>query len=869
MNSSKPTASRPTGRQVFGLGPSLRFTRPKRKVSIFYTMRARLVAAFLLVALIPMAILTYVNIRATRTALQEAANRALSSSARQTATSIDDFLRSRLYSLDEKAQSITLIDYLKLDPSSRSDSLQEIKIRSELNLAFQEELLLTKYTQGYMVFDKDGTILVDTSEFLVQNRTPFAGLDKVQPTAFRTMMNTGWSYISPVFSDPDKGGSRLYLVSSVTDENQQTIGVLVSFYNFELLQDFIARSINLAGEQSYPVLIDDAGIILANGDQVQTRRRLILPLETEEVQKLIDVGRLPDIITNQLIIDTPQMAAGLGFGPGEPGSVSFSTPSLESGNIVHAASTASLATTAWQVVYLQPQSVFLQPVNEQLRNSLLLALGIAVVTALIAFLTSRRMTGPISNLTQMAERVTAGDLWAQAPIGVDEIGQLASAFNNMTTELRHTLEGLEVRVAERTSELAKASEQMKYRANQLQTVAEVARAIASEQELDKLLKSVAGLISERFGFYHVGIFLVDTANEYAVLRAANSEGGQRMLERDHKLGVGQVGIVGYVTGRGEPRIALDVGSDAVYFDNPDLPYTRSEMALPLKVGNRVTGALDVQSMEQSAFSQDDVDLLSTLADQVAIAIENVRLFTETRTALSEMQSMHRQYLEKEWQEETQQSQRAGYELHGGRLTVVSPQSVSGKWVDVPASNPVILENAASKSLVTPITIRGQVVGMLDLAESDAPWTKDDISLVQAVADQIGVALENARLLEETQRRAEREHTVTEITARLRASNDPQVILQTAAQELRRVLRANSAHVIIPSKAQPEAKSNGDNPNPETPEEPVISGEISLDSEPAAPLEPADSLPEQPSVPEAEPSAEPEAEPDTLQTSVAE
>ena len=113
---------------------------------------------------------------------------------------------------------------------------------------------------------------------------------------------------------------------------------------------------------------------------------------------------------------------------------------------------------------------------------------------------------------------------------------------------------------------------------------------------------------------------MDTFGEYAILQAANSVGGQRMLERQHKLKVGQVGIVGYVTGQGKPRIALDVGADAVYFDNPDLPDTRSEMAVPLTIGEKVIGALDVQSEKQSAFNDEDIAVLTTMADQVAIAI---------------------------------------------------------------------------------------------------------------------------------------------------------------------------------------------------------------------------------------------------------
>jgi GAF domain-containing protein/HAMP domain-containing protein len=450
---------------------------------------------------------------------------------------------------------------------------------------------------------------------------------------------------------------------------------------------------------------------------------------------------------------------------------------------------------------------------EQVRTILLSGIIVLLLTGLLALIFSRRLTRPITRLTEVADRVSAGDLWAQAPEGLDEIGMLASSFNSMTTELRRTLESLEVRIAERTAELAKASEQMKLRANQLQTVAEVAHAVASEQDLDQLLNTVTRLISQRFGFYHVGIFLVDQKKEFAILRAANSEGGQRMLEHGHRLRVGQKGIVGHATGGGEPRIALDVGADAVFFDNPDLPYTRSEMALPLKVGNEVIGALDVQSMEQSAFSKEEVELLSTLADQVAVAIQTVRLYTETRKTLVELQSMHKQYLQKEWQQEAIEQNRAGFEYSSGEIMPLAYTEFSEKWTDVSVTEPVIIQPDAidnTSRLLTPIIVRGQVIGMLDLGEpvEQGGWTQDHTTLIQSVADQIGIALENARLLGQSMRRAEREHLVTEITAQMRSSNDPNAILHTAVQELKKALGANQARVIIPTGQIANSFGNG-------------------------------------------------------------
>jgi GAF domain-containing protein len=141
---------------------------------------------------------------------------------------------------------------------------------------------------------------------------------------------------------------------------------------------------------------------------------------------------------------------------------------------------------------------------------------------------------------------------------------------------------LEQRVVQRTAELER-------RAGQLQAISNVARSIASVQNMDELLPAITQLVGEKFGYYHAGIFLLDENQEYALLRASNSEGGKRMLERQHKLKLDTNSIVGYTTLRGDSRIALDVGADAVFFNNPDLPDTRSEMALPLRVGGNVIG----------------------------------------------------------------------------------------------------------------------------------------------------------------------------------------------------------------------------------------------------------------------------------------
>ena len=271
-----------------------------------------------------------------------------------------------------------------------------------------------------------------------------------------------------------------------------------------------------------------------------------------------------------------------------------------------------------------------------------------------------------------------------------------------------------------------------------------------------------------------------------------------MLERGHKLEVGRVGIVGYVASFGEPRIALDVGEDAVFFENPDLPNTRSEMAVPLAVRGEIVGVLDVQSLEGGAFTDEDVEVLQTLADQVAVAIENARLVEESQRALHQLERLYGQQARQAWQE--QAARRAAYRYTGVGVEAVSP--VEGAEVDGfgGRGEPYAGHEGDRPRLSTPIRLWGQDIGSIVLRRDPDtdPWSPEEAALVAEVSAQVAMALENARLLEDTQRRAARERLVTDITAKIRASSDVETIMRTAVRELGMAMDADRARVLLAS-----------------------------------------------------------------------
>jgi len=353
-------------------------------------------------------------------------------------------------------------------------------------------------------------------------------------------------------------------------------------------------------------------------------------------------------------------------------------------------------------------------------------------------------------------------------------------------ELQALSTSLEQRVAERTSELASANAKNERRAAQFEAIAQVSRTISSTQDLSTLLPQITSVISRLFGFYHVGIFLLDTKNEYAVLSAANSEGGQKMLARGHRLRVGETGIVGYVTSTGNARVALDTGSDVVFFNNPDLPHTRSEMALPFKLGPVVIGALDVQSKEPNAFAEEDISILSILSEQVGIAIQNSRQYEETHRALAESETLSRQFVRQGWQEFTKARNLAGIRHTGAKATLLYSKNgntnENGFTQDQPSGQP------KGGLLVLPVKLRDELIGTVNVrSPGNREWSQDELDIVTAIIERAAVALENARLLTESQKRAAKERTIGEISAKISAQSDIDELLKTATIELGRTL----------------------------------------------------------------------------------
>ncbi|HSL42768.1 MAG TPA: GAF domain-containing protein [Anaerolineales bacterium] len=378
-----------------------------------------------------------------------------------------------------------------------------------------------------------------------------------------------------------------------------------------------------------------------------------------------------------------------------------------------------------------------------------------------------------------------------------QLGEANRQLETMTEEL-------EQRVRERTTEFENVNELLSRRASQLKAITELSEAIAQVQDLNEIFPAATRLISQRFGFYHVGIFLVDHDREFAILQAANSEGGQRMLKRGHRLKLG-FGVVGFAAKVGQPRIALDVGVDAVFFSNPDLPDTRSEVALPLKARGETIGVLDVQSTQAGAFSSEDLEVLSTLASQVSIALENARLLTEARAAYMQVQEVYNEFTRAEWSRTISQTEQPGFRYQTGRIEMLDNALQSPEVVSAVQNGEVVADqpNGSGQRLAVPVKLRGETIGLLHIESSDPQrqWHADEVSLVQAVAERAAFAMENARLFQDARRRAAKERLISEATTRISGAFNVENILQATAEELERVLGGSEISIKFQSKEQ--------------------------------------------------------------------
>jgi len=759
-----------------------------------YAFRVKMILALGLLTIIPTAVLTSVNRNNLESNLIDQANQSLVLSSDQLAAAVDLYLQTSLDTTRIEAQIPNFEAYLGQESSislsggepgfARGTEIEKSTLAAMMAILKKDPLNII----SCRLYNRLGRLLLST------NMTEI-GQFAVTEDFYLNPFQTGIPYVSPV-TVSDDGTGVIHFSAPIRTASGLAIGVLDIVYSASVLQQVIVRNSDKLGTDVGAMLLDENNIIMAHSSAPELVYKIINPIDNAAITNLIFKSRLQNLPQKQLSL---QMA-GLTEGLRNLGNVQYFSGYFESqqsqpassNETLDQAGASELTSLNWYLVTFVPQSTLLAPVQRQTQGIVLISILISLISVATALGLTQVLVSPILSLTQTSEKIAQGDISATATVSTqDEIGKLATTFNSMTARIRDLIEGLEQRVADRTREV-------EHRAVQLQAAADVGSTAARLRNLDELLRQVTRLISQRFGYYHVGIFLLDERKEFAVLQAANSEGGQRMLARGHKLKVGQVGIVGNVTNTGQPRIALNVGEDAAFFNNPDLPVTQSEMALPLIVGSRILGALDIQSSQEAAFTQDDIATLKVLADQISVAIENARLFTENQLALETAQRAYGTLSAQAWQRLlNERLMSTGFaSLSDGQTVPVSEKVSSGLLQSIRTGQSVLENNDTVLHL--PVKIRGQSIGAIRMEKpaGAGTWTPDAIAMADTLSTQLGAALESARLYQDISLRAQRDATVAEISGRIGSSLRMENILRTTAEELSRVFTGTNILVQL-------------------------------------------------------------------------
>ncbi len=362
---------------------------------------------------------------------------------------------------------------------------------------------------------------------------------------------------------------------------------------------------------------------------------------------------------------------------------------------------------------------------------------------------------------------------------------LGAALVLYRRSLENTLEESETLNAILEKERRRLEEQgqtLERRLAQIRTASEIARVITTILDPDELIERVVNLVRDRFDLYYVGIFLVDERGEYAVLRAGTGEAGRKMLAEGHKLAIGGASMIGWSISNRKPRIALDVGEEAVRFANPHLPLTRTELALPLISHGEVLGAMTVQSERPLAFDEDDLAVLQSIVDNVATALHNARLYQEAQRGLQTLAETHRRFLAEAWQ-----------------MSADTPDQVE---IAVGTAEETPTPDASTYTLEVPISLYGQTLGTIVL-ENDTPWSEEDKDFANQAGAQLALAIENLYLARHAQQSARESRLLSDLSERLGATLDLNTILQTALREFQQILDVTEAeiHLVAPEATE--------------------------------------------------------------------
>ncbi len=372
-----------------------------------------------------------------------------------------------------------------------------------------------------------------------------------------------------------------------------------------------------------------------------------------------------------------------------------------------------------------------------------------------------------------------------------------TSLNQTTNQLSQERKNLEMTVEERILAISK-------KANLIITANQITEELAVLKNPQSILELTVNLIRSRLNYYHASVFLVDDEKDFAVIKASTGEAGQQLLARNHKLHFGE-GVVGYAVQKGEVRIASNVLLDSVHYKNPLLPDTRSEVAIPLIYRNEVIGALDVQSVEENVFTEEDLETLKLIANGLASTIYNAQEISKLNEQIAGLKNKNTGIAVSNWDTYLSRKKRT-LSLSVQNNQLLPLETPDEDITEVIKQKCRIVKNAVENGgnfsvLAMPIKIRDEVIGVIDV-HVDLPYVPENLlQLSDAINARLSIALENARLVEELEDRTVQEKLITQITNKVRATTEIDQILKTAAEELGRSLGASEVLIQLDPSIQ--------------------------------------------------------------------
>ncbi len=383
----------------------------------------------------------------------------------------------------------------------------------------------------------------------------------------------------------------------------------------------------------------------------------------------------------------------------------------------------------------------------------------------------------------------------------DEAKELAETYNEILANLRVSPEDLRRRIdyyqerdALLTGQAAELEVKVTERTRALEASASISRQLTTFLNLDELLRQVVHLIQRTFDYYHVQIYLLNEDTHKLVFHEGTGEIGRKLKAIGHTLRLGQ-GVIGQVAQSQKPFLARDINQIPDFVNHPLLSHTRAELAVPLHKGDTVLGVLDMQRRRVGSFSHEDLLLIQSIADQLSTAVDNAHLFQRMEAAVAEIEALNRRLTRETWANVSDKLNATGYtytesearpEVNDIIPAVV--QAVQQKNLVQHIDNH---NNQMISSVAIPLVLRDEIIGIIGIdREGDRQWTGDELAAIQAVTEQVALALDTARLARETEQRAAREEIIANLTRSVWTGDDIESVLRNSVTQLGQTLKAS-------------------------------------------------------------------------------